>query len=197
MASKHDGKPGSGRSTSGPASERAKPRPTTKTGAIAGSASSGAARTRSKDTAPQHTGSKRTGAKHTAPKIMARAAADGSPTRSAGAQPTPARAAGGDKNEDLILVHGKSELGWHVLRKKGDELSLGAMKPLEEGKPIDGEVVKLSPREEHPMLFDAETQLPAPRASSKGPPQVATQAYRDGWNAIWGKKRRSKTDRPN
>ncbi len=78
------------------------------------------------------------------------------------------------------------------------------MRPLEEGRPIHGEVVKLTPRVELPCLFDAETELAAPEASkpvgsaaaakaavpeergtSAGPAQVASDSYRRNWDTIW------------
>ncbi|HEX4510360.1 MAG TPA: hypothetical protein VH328_09785 [Burkholderiaceae bacterium] len=68
------------------------------------------------------------------------------------------------------------------------------LRPLQSGKPIEGEVVSLSPREDAPMLFDVKSELPSPypadRSTSDGPAQVATDAYRKGWDAVWGGRRR-------
>jgi hypothetical protein len=69
---------------------------------------------------------------------------------------------------------------------------MGAVVPLEEGRPITGEVVSLSQREEAPFLYDVRTELEAPggedaaRRRTSGPAQVATEDYRRGWDAIWG-----------
>ena len=110
------------------------------------------------------------------------------------------------KKKDLVLVHGVTEdgSGVRVLRRREATLEAGEMRPLEEGKPIRGEVVKLTPRPECPVLFDAETAvespaLPEPKAerrstvearSRSGPAQVASDSYRKNWDAVW--KRRTK-----
>lgn len=82
--------------------------------------------------------------------------------------------------------------GVTVLRARSERLEAGVLRPLEDGKPITGEIVKLTPRDE-PMLYDVETQMTVPepaaatdvaRATS-GPAQVATDGYRKGWDAIW------------
>lgn len=108
------------------------------------------------------------------------------------------------KPKDLVLVHGRTKdgNGLGVIRARDERIEIGTMRPLEEGKPIHGEVVKLTPRPEMPLLFDAETQFTAPEApgaktapasdsgqsggtSGVGPPQVASDAYRKNWDAIW------------
>jgi hypothetical protein len=98
---------------------------------------------------------------------------------------------------DIALVCGKDEHGTHILRRRSEAapLEMGLLRPLREGKPIEGEVVSLSPRSEAPMLFDVKSELPDPhaphpRAKSDGPAQVATEAYRKGWDAVWGRRRR-------
>lgn len=97
--------------------------------------------------------------------------------------------------KDLALVVGPTEdrKGYQVLRRRSDDapLELGTVRPLEEGKPIEGEVVGMKPRQEHPLLFEVKTELDtrevaAPRGTSVGPAQVATDQYRRGWEAIWG-----------
>lgn len=116
--------------------------------------------------------------------------------------------------DDVVLVHGASDDGaYRVLRKRGDELHLGEMRPLEEGKALTpgGEVVTLRPRAESPQLFDAQTLYRVPGEASArseaaaptpalpsdppstvggGPAQVSTPAYREGWGAIFGGARR-------
>jgi hypothetical protein len=69
---------------------------------------------------------------------------------------------------------------------------MGTIRPLKEGRPIDGEVLTLTARQDVPFLYDVKTELPDPRRSdgrltSDGPPQIATEEYRRGWEAIWGK----------
>jgi hypothetical protein len=97
---------------------------------------------------------------------------------------------------DVAVVFGQDEHGTHILRRRSEEapLEAGLLRPLREGKPIDGEVIRLTPRREGPMLFDVKTELPDPRsqrATTEGPAQVANEAYRRGWDAVWGGRRRN------
>jgi hypothetical protein len=110
------------------------------------------------------------------------------------------------KKKDLVLVHSVTDdgNGVRVLRQREQTLEAGEMRPLEDGKPIRGEVVKLTRRPECPVLFDAETQLSTPTLaepkkerktaaatrSRAGPAQVASDSYRRNWDAVW--KRRGK-----
>jgi hypothetical protein len=106
-------------------------------------------------------------------------------------------AARGAAPKDLALVFGPSPdgRGVHVLRRRSgsDTVEAGVLRPLEEGRAITGEVVHLAPRPEAPFLFDCETdeELSTPRARDAGPPRVATDEYRRGWDAIWGARARS------
>ena len=130
------------------------------------------------------------------------------------------------ESKDVVLVHGKTEDGgYRVLRKKDDGLYLGEMRSATEGKPISpgGELVSLEARDEAPNLFDVKTlwkqpgsessdpaaestasaddeksaASAAPRLAADGPAQVTTEAYRDGFRAIWGSPRRRKKSQPN
>lgn len=87
--------------------------------------------------------------------------------------------------------------GRFVLRKRGERVETGAIRPSEEGKPILGEMVKLSPREED-GLYDVEvlhdgrsgrTDAPATDPPRSGPAQVATDAYRAGWSRLFARSR--------
>jgi hypothetical protein len=105
-------------------------------------------------------------------------------------------------SKDVALVHRVTPDGEvHVIRRRGDQLEAGALRPLREGVPLQGEVVSLRPRENFPLLCDVETiyQPPvAPQAAPtkpvptrKGPAQVATDVYRDNWDSIWSSKKSS------
>ena len=113
------------------------------------------------------------------------------------------------KPKDLVLIHGRTPdgNGLNVLRTRDKQLEVGTVRPLQEGRAIQGEVVKLTPRPEMPNLYEAETQYAPPataeatsgndepppsqaRPESHGPAQVASDAYRKNWDAIW--KRPSK-----
>jgi hypothetical protein len=133
-------------------------------------------------------------------------------------QAPPSDGAGGDgagggsapKSEsagsDVVLIRGVTEdgKGLEVLRARDERLEIGQVRPLEEGKPLAGDVVRLRPRPEAPFLCDVETQVrvpsvhtekrtrPSPERAplaetrrSSGPPQVASDAYRKNWDAIW------------
>ncbi len=95
-----------------------------------------------------------------------------------------------DDPKDLLLVGPPTEGdGWKVLRHREDRLEVGELRPVREGRPLSGDLIKLRPRAEHDRLFDVEVlaELPkAPRAARSGPAQVATEAYREGWESIFG-----------
>jgi hypothetical protein len=108
---------------------------------------------------------------------------------------SPAKSAG--KAEDVALICGVSEdgQGVEVLRKRGDRLETGTVRRLEAGKPIHGEIVRLRPRPQAPFLCDVEVEFnPQQRgeraalAANSGPAQVATESYRQNWDAIYGRK---------
>jgi len=96
--------------------------------------------------------------------------------------------------DDVVLVYGKSDDGkrWDVLRQRGTEIQAGTMRPLDEGKPIHGEVVRLARRDDSPFLFDVEVEHDA-RISAGRPAKVATEGYRRGWESIWAKKRNTRS----
>ena len=102
------------------------------------------------------------------------------------------------KKEDVALVYGRSQDGLNVLRKRDNTIETGIVKPLQEGKPIQGEVVQMTQRGDSP-LFDIDVQLPdehrakQPALKAKGGGQVANETYRKNWDAIW-KRRKPATD---
>src|SRR6185295_11858474 len=105
---------------------------------------------------------------------------------------------------DVALVHHVAPDGAvHIIRRRGNQLEAGALQPLREGVPIQGEVLSLRPRENFPMLCDVDVLYTPPvaaaaatkpsesarPASRKGPAQVATADYRDNWDSIWASKK--------
>jgi hypothetical protein len=109
-------------------------------------------------------------------------------------------------SQDVALVHRVTPDGTvHVIRRRGDQLEAGALAPVREGVPIQGEVLSLRPRENCPLLCDvdvlytppaAPSPKPAPQQAAprpaqrrKGPAQVATDVYRDNWDSIWARKK--------
>jgi hypothetical protein len=123
---------------------------------------------------------------------------------------TPSDAPNGN---DVVLIHGRTDdqKGLKVLRARPEGVELGEVRPLEQGKPITGDVVQLAPRPDFPLLCDVKTELtvsqgtpgrsPAgARGSTEGSPatmargrpaKVTTDAYRMNWDAIWKRKPQS------
>jgi hypothetical protein len=116
-----------------------------------------------------------------------------------GRQRPPGGGKRGIRKKDLALVFGPAEDGdgVNILRRRAGSgnVEAGTVRPLREGRAITGEVVRLDPREEAPFLFDCETDEELSTATQaapqlSGPPQVATEEYRRGWDAIWGRRER-------
>jgi hypothetical protein len=95
----------------------------------------------------------------------------------------------------LVLDRTEDAEGYRVLRHRAtdNQVEFGTMRPLKEGRPIDGEVISLSARQDLPFLYDVKTEMADPRPetrkrpTSDGPAQIATEEYRKGWDAIWGR----------
>jgi hypothetical protein len=98
-----------------------------------------------------------------------------------------------EKEPDVVLLHGPTEdgEGARVLRARRGAVEAGEVRPLKEGKPLgEGEVVTLHPRPGAPCVCDVKVDYaPAPKRGSSGPPQVASSAYRDHWERIFGKRK--------
>ena len=88
-----------------------------------------------------------------------------------------------------MFVYGKSDDGksYDVLRRRGEAIEAGRVRSLDEGKPIHGEVVRLTPRQDSPVLFDVEVHHDASESTGR-PAKVASDRYRQGWESIWAKK---------
>ena len=99
---------------------------------------------------------------------------------------------------DVAIVCGVSDdgQGVDIIRRRGEHLEAGTVRRLEQGKPIHGEVVRLRPRDQFPMICDVEVELPAPgqpsaaAATTGRPAQVATETYRKNWDAIYGRSKK-------
>lgn len=111
------------------------------------------------------------------------------------------------RDEDVALVIGRDEErgALKVLRKRGDKIERGIVVAAEPGKPLMGDLVRLKPRPELPILCDVETlwEFREPRGSDEeaprgtrhaGPCRVTSEAYRRGWDRTFG--RRDPTDGP-
>ena len=107
-------------------------------------------------------------------------AASASPASAPSAAPAPA---------DVVLLGPPTADGGgvHILRARNDRLEVGELRALREGQPVSGEIVALEPRAENPRICDVRASYVTPgTGTQKGPAQIATQAYRDRWDDIFG-----------
>lgn len=103
------------------------------------------------------------------------------------------------KGTDVVLLHSPTDdgQGVRVLRAREGRIEAGELRPALSGRPLHGDLVKLKPRQETPLVCDVEVTYAAerppqseaaPRKTHPGPAKVATQAYRKSWDRIFGKK---------
>ncbi len=94
-------------------------------------------------------------------------------------------------------MHGVTEDGdgLRILRAREGRLEAGEVRPLQHGRPLHGELVRLTPRHDVPGLHDVQVLLPhgapsipTPQAARQGPAQVATDTYRRNWDRIFSRR---------
>ncbi|AKU95402.1 hypothetical protein AKJ09_02066 [Labilithrix luteola] len=120
----------------------------------------------------------------------------GSKTDSSGLAKAPAKEPAAPSKDVVLLGPPTSDgNGVHVLRARNERLEAGELRALREGQPITGEVVSLEPRQDEPRICDVRDSWSAPKGTvveaHKGPAQVATSAYRAGWDEIFGQGQKS------
>jgi len=97
---------------------------------------------------------------------------------------------GSSGSDDVVYVHSPCESGegYNIIRQRSDRLEVGELRTLKEGKPVVGELVKLTPRAGQERLFDCEVLVDnSPgRLTGNGPAKVSSEAYRDHWDQIFG-----------
>jgi len=90
---------------------------------------------------------------------------------------------------DVVILGGPTNdgEGVRVMRVRDESVGLGEVRPMKDGVPIAGEVVKLRPRETAPAVCDVEVlhPAPAPARTGSGPAKVASDAYRDNWDRVF------------
>jgi hypothetical protein len=106
------------------------------------------------------------------------------------------------QGSDVVLIRGFSQDGqaMAVLRAREDRVEAGVVRAIKEGETPQGELVKLTPRPDLPLLCDVQVEVPEGTVNAKGgsdgdkartvhngPAQVATDSYRANWDAIWNK----------
>ena len=109
--------------------------------------------------------------------------------------PPPAAAAESSAAKDIVLLGPPPAdgAGVHVIRAREARIETGELRAIQEGRPIAGEIVTLTPRESNPRICDV-TDSYSPKGATtaqlghKGPAKVASDAYREGWDEIFGTK---------
>jgi hypothetical protein len=105
---------------------------------------------------------------------------------------TPPMADDPSDRSDVVLLTGPTEdgEGIRVVRARNERIETGEVRPLKEGKPLGaGEIVKLAPRPGMPRICDVVEVVAKLEPADKrggGPPKVATHAYRESWDRIFG-----------
>ena len=96
-----------------------------------------------------------------------------------------------EQKEDVVVLHSPTEdgAGVRVVRLRNGGVELGEVRQLQEGKPVDGDVVTLTPRAKSPRVCDVKVHLEK-SAARGGPAQVATTTYRTNWEATFGGTKR-------
>lgn len=79
--------------------------------------------------------------------------------------------------------------GVHVIRAREERIETGELRALREGKPITGEIVTLEPRKDNPRVCDVKESYRPHTHTHKGPANVSTDAYREGWDEVFGNKK--------
>lgn len=97
------------------------------------------------------------------------------------------------KKRDRAVIVGElaEKKGLAVLRQRGEDapVEAGVVRGVREGEPITGELVNLKPTAEDPRVCDVEVLHDArPAATHAGPARVASEAYRSGWDALFGQR---------
>jgi hypothetical protein len=90
---------------------------------------------------------------------------------------------------DVAMLAGPTDdgEGAHVLRLRGDELSVGEVRPMREGRDLRGqELVRLRQLAPERNLFEVET-LHATGAAQRpqGPARVSNPGYRRNWDRVF------------
>ena len=96
--------------------------------------------------------------------------------------------------QDVLFVHSPTEAGegYRVIRKRENTIEVGEIRAMQEGRPVHGDLVRaLKARKEHDRLFDVEVlatreEMQPAALGHAGPAQVASEAYRANWEAIFG-----------
>jgi hypothetical protein len=113
---------------------------------------------------------------------------------------------GGSRDVALLYAPTEDGKGARILRSRDGNIEAGEIRPVKDGQPLHGELVKLEPRADTPCICDVRVLHEAPRPDSSAPPatpspepagrpaQVATKDYRLNWDRVFGGTKRAKPD---
>lgn len=68
------------------------------------------------------------------------------------------------------------------------EIEHGVLVPLQDGVTPMGDIVSLKPDKDHSPYYRVEVIAESPFGRHPGPAQVSTEAYRQGWDRVFGTK---------
>jgi hypothetical protein len=98
---------------------------------------------------------------------------------------------------DVVVLRGPTQdgEGVEVLRARNGNVEAGEMRAVRPGASIKGvEIVRLLAREGSPMVWNVKVEYDGREKGTEGcardghgPAKVSSRAYRDGWDAIFGK----------
>lgn len=102
---------------------------------------------------------------------------------------------GGKRGEssasDVVLLHGRTRdgEGIRVLRARDGSVEAGELRAMKQGVPLaSGEIVSLTQRSEHPLLWDVKVQHRVESVEHSGPVRVTSSAYRENWKNVFRSK---------
>ena len=95
---------------------------------------------------------------------------------------------------DRAVILGKlpEQKGVAILRQRSDDapIEAGVLRTVRDGEPIVGELVSLTRTAEDSPVCDVKVHVdartPAPEGRHKGPPRITNEAFRSGWDALFG-----------
>jgi hypothetical protein len=99
--------------------------------------------------------------------------------------------------DDVAVLTGPTpdKKGMRIVRFHEDTVSVGEVRPVEDGKPFYGDLISLSRREgAPPFVRNVEVVVEGPKYRG-GPAQVATDGYRQGWEATFSPEPEEPVDR--
>lgn len=94
-----------------------------------------------------------------------------------------------DKDFDVVFLQGETKdgEGLRALRSRPGRIEATELRAVREGRPLTGELVRLLPREESPLLWNVDVQYSQDeQRGHAGPARITSEAYRDNWERIFG-----------